>query len=103
MRHQRMAVFNFVAEVLTINLFNVVFIPAKCNHIVVVYKYKENKVRKNDNFPGSKIFGAKTFKIKRVNCIIFQRDSPLYKLFGAGWVQKGVGGIFLKIRPHSCV
>ena len=32
-----------------------------------------------------------------------QRDSPLYKLFGAGWVQKGVGGIFLKIRPHSCV
>ena len=72
LRHQRMAVFNFVAEVLTINLFNVVFIPAKCNHIVVVYKYKENKVRENDNFPGSKIFGAKTFKIKRVNCIIFQ-------------------------------
>ena len=32
-----------------------------------------------------------------------KRDSPLYKLFGAGWVQKGVGGIFLKIRPHSCV
>ena len=32
-----------------------------------------------------------------------ERGSPLYKLFGAGWVQKGVGGIFLKIRPHSCV
>ena len=29
--------------------------------------------------------------------------SPLYKLFGAGWGQKGVGGFFLKIRPHSCV
>ena len=32
-----------------------------------------------------------------------QRGSPLYKLFGAGWGQKGVGGLFLKIRPHSCV
>ena len=45
-----------------------------------------------------------------INCIdgwqrviTLQRDSPLYKLFGAGWVQKGVGGIFLKIRPHSRV
>ena len=35
--------------------------------------------------------------------VTLERDSPLYKLFGAGWVQKGVGGIFLKIRPHSCV
>ena len=34
---------------------------------------------------------------------LFQRGSPLYKLFGAGWGQKGVGGFFLKIRPHSCV
>ena len=32
-----------------------------------------------------------------------QRDSPLYKLFGAGWGQKGIRGIFLKIRPHSCM
>ena len=32
-----------------------------------------------------------------------KRGSPLYKLFGAGWGQKGVGGFFLKIRPHSCV
>ena len=32
-----------------------------------------------------------------------QRDSPLYKLFRAGWGQKGIGGIFLKIRPHSCM
>ena len=37
------------------------------------------------------------------NLYYFLRDSPLYKLFRAGWVQKGVGGIFLKIRPHSCV
>ena len=56
-----MAVFNFVAEVLTIKLFNVVFIPAKCNHIVVVYKYKENRVRKNDNFPGRNSSGTLTF------------------------------------------
>ena len=40
---------------------------------------------------------------KGVKQIDSQRGSPLYKLFGAGWVQKGVGGIFLKIRPHSCV
>ena len=32
-----------------------------------------------------------------------KRGSPLYKLFGAGGGQKGVGGIFLKIRPHSCM
>ena len=32
-----------------------------------------------------------------------ERGSPLYKLFGAGWGQKGVGVFFLKIRPHSCV
>ena len=32
-----------------------------------------------------------------------KRGSPLYKLFGARWGQKGVGGFFLKIRPHSCV
>ena len=25
-----------------------------------------------------------------------ERGSPLYKLFGAGWGQKGVGGFFLK-------
>ena len=35
--------------------------------------------------------------------IKMERGSPLYKLFGAGWGQKGVGGFFLKIRPHSCV
>ena len=27
----------------------------------------------------------------------------LVQLIGAGWVQTGVGGIFLKIPPHSCV
>ena len=25
------------------------------------------------------------------------------QLFGAWCVQKGVGGVFLKVRPHSCV
>ena len=33
----------------------------------------------------------------------FGKGLTLVQLFGAGWVQKGVGGIFLKIRPHSCV
>ena len=28
--------------------------------------------------------------------MLYQRDSPLYKLFGAGWGQKGIGGIFFK-------
>ena len=32
-----------------------------------------------------------------------QKGLTLVQFFGAGWVQKGVGGIFLKIRPHSCV
>ena len=32
-----------------------------------------------------------------------QKGLNLVQLFGAGWVQKGVGGIFLKIRPHSSV
>ena len=27
---------------------------------------------------------------------ILKRGSPLYKLFGAGWGQKGVGGFFFK-------
>ena len=27
---------------------------------------------------------------------MYQRGSPLYKLFGAGWGQKGVGGFFFK-------
>ena len=47
------------------------------------------------------------FPIQRMNenyvYLNSQRGSPLYKLFGAGWGQKGVGGIFLKIRPHSCM
>ena len=30
------------------------------------------RARKNENFPDSKIFVAKTFRIKRVNCINFQ-------------------------------
>ena len=30
------------------------------------------RVRKGENFPDSKIFVAKTFRIKPVNCIIFQ-------------------------------
>ena len=30
------------------------------------------RVRKNENFPDSMIFVAKTFRIKRVICIIFQ-------------------------------
>ena len=33
----------------------------------------------------------------------FSKGLTLVQLFGAGWVQKGVGGIFLKIRPHSCM
>ena len=34
------------------------------------------RVRKVENFPDSKIFVAKTFRIKPVNCIIFQiRDN----------------------------
>ena len=31
-----------------------------------------DRVRKSENFPDSKIFVAKTFRMKRVNCIIFQ-------------------------------
>ena len=31
-----------------------------------------DRVRKGENFPDSKIFVAKTFRIKPVNCIIFQ-------------------------------
>ena len=34
------------------------------------------------------------------NC---EKGLTLVQLFGAGWVQKGVGGIFLKIGPHSHV
>ena len=30
------------------------------------------RVRKNENFPDSMIFVAKTFRIKRVNCVNFQ-------------------------------
>ena len=30
------------------------------------------RVRKIEDFPDSKIFVAKTFRIKRINCIIFQ-------------------------------
>ena len=45
---------------------------------------------------------CKTFLYTAVSAVC-ERGSPLYKLFGAGWGQKGVGGFFLKIRPHSCV
>ena len=31
---------------------------------------EESRVRKSKNFPDSKIFTAKTFRIKRVNCDI---------------------------------
>ena len=30
------------------------------------------RVAKSENFPDSKIFVVKTFRVKRVNCIIFQ-------------------------------
>ena len=33
---------------------------------------RTHRVRKNDNFPDSKIFVVKTFRIKRVNCVNFQ-------------------------------
>ena len=41
------------------------------------YKIREStwdkiRVRKSENFPDSKIVVAKTFRIKHVNCIIFQ-------------------------------
>ena len=39
------------------------------------------RVRKGENFPGSKIFVAKTFRMKPVNCIIFQiRDKYALKV-----------------------
>ena len=43
------------------------------------------------------------FTTDSASSLASERGSPLYKLFGAGWGQKGVGGFFLKIRPHSCV
>ena len=52
----------------------------------------------------SGIFNTKVFSKAFFSGIIdSKRGSPLYKLFGAGLGQKGVGGFFLKIRPHSCV
>ena len=42
-------------------------------HFTVAFEnFLRSRVRKNENFPDSKIFVAKTFRIKRVNCINFQ-------------------------------
>ena len=49
---------------------------------------------------------SKVKKVARRRFRFYQKvpkGLTLVQLFGAGWVQKGVGGIFLKIRPHSCV
>ena len=38
-----------------------------------------SRVRKSENFPGSKIFHAKTFRIKRVNRDIFDFATKVLK------------------------
>ena len=37
-----------------------------------LFRHMPCRVRKSENFPDSKIFVAKTFRIKRVNCVNFQ-------------------------------
>ena len=44
------------------------------------------------NCPGLK--GGVFSKVDSKRDFISKRGSPLYKLFGAGWGQKGVGGFF---------
>ena len=46
--------------------------PATCRTNLKKMTEPITRVRKNENFPDSKIFVAKTFRIKRVNCINFQ-------------------------------
>ena len=48
---------------------------------MALFRFQTTKVRKSENFLDSKIWVAKTFRIKRVNCVNFQiRDKCALKV-----------------------
>ena len=61
-----------------------------------------SRVRKSKNFPDSKIFGAKTFRIKRVNRVDFQIcDKCAKKVFLQDFVHKRGPNMLSTSYRHS--